>query len=149
MNLKLACLIICIVHSIHKGCGNKSVYFQRIASIWRYKDLFPHPLKLIFHIFYAKFWFHTYLKLVNEEWHRKTIVMKSTIFNVGNIIILHLNLQINFRVSNFWSKIAFKKVHQLNYNETFCSALPFASHPSSFYFETQPLNEIYHMWNII
>ena len=29
-----------------KGCGSKSVYFQRIASIWRYTDLFPHPLTL-------------------------------------------------------------------------------------------------------
>ena len=29
---------------IFKGCGSKSVYFQRIASIWRYADLFPHPL---------------------------------------------------------------------------------------------------------
>ena len=27
-----------------KGWGSKSVYFQRIASIWRYTDLFPHPL---------------------------------------------------------------------------------------------------------
>ena len=27
-----------------KGCGRKSVYFQRIASIWYYTDLFPHPL---------------------------------------------------------------------------------------------------------
>ena len=28
----------------YKGCGSKSVYFQRIASTWKYTDLFPHPL---------------------------------------------------------------------------------------------------------
>ena len=28
----------------YKGCGSKSVYFQRIPSIWRYTDLLPHPL---------------------------------------------------------------------------------------------------------
>ena len=28
----------------YKGCGSKSVYFQRIASTWKYTNLFPHPL---------------------------------------------------------------------------------------------------------
>jgi len=31
---------------LHKGCGSKSVYFQRIVSIWRYTNLLPHPLLL-------------------------------------------------------------------------------------------------------
>ena len=35
---------IAILPTIHKGCGSKSVYFQRIASIWRYTDSLPHPL---------------------------------------------------------------------------------------------------------
>ena len=28
----------------NKGCGSKSVYFQRIVSIGRYTNLLPHPL---------------------------------------------------------------------------------------------------------
>ena len=31
----------------NKGCGSKFVYFQRIASLWRYTNLLPYPLTCI------------------------------------------------------------------------------------------------------
>ena len=37
-------LLLTTLFIINKGCGSKSVYFQRIASIWRYTDSLPHPL---------------------------------------------------------------------------------------------------------
>ena len=33
-----------------KGCGSKSVDFQRTARFCRYTDLFPHPLAIKHHV---------------------------------------------------------------------------------------------------
>ena len=39
------CIALDLQFSSNKRCGSKSVYFQRTASIWRYTDLLPHPLR--------------------------------------------------------------------------------------------------------
>ena len=32
--------------SLHIGCGNKSIYLQLLAILWKYTDLLPHPLSI-------------------------------------------------------------------------------------------------------
>ena len=37
-----------VLELINKGCGNKSVYLQIMAILWRYTDLLPHPLLICY-----------------------------------------------------------------------------------------------------